>query len=103
MEGAAPDPKTKERNWAKGPHPKAEADLIGGCGCSPLDGREIVQAEASERENSTGCWRTSLGSQQVGFPSDLLGSQFRPVAHAEWVSHLPLAPDTSRRQESRGN
>lgn len=38
----------------RGPHPKAEADLIGGCGCSPLDGREVVQAEARKRESSTG-------------------------------------------------
>lgn len=49
------------------------------------------------------CQRNSLRSQLMGCLSDLLGSRLRPLARAEWVSHLPLAPDANRSQKSTGS
>lgn len=63
----------------------------------------MVQAEASERDDSIGVLAKLTGKPDDGVLSDLLGSQLRPVALADWVSHLPLAHDTSRSQESRGS
>lgn len=73
----APAPKAKAEHreregMGRGPTPRLRGGLIGRCDCSPLDGREVVQAGAGEQENA----HCSVG-----------------VPHAS--GHMPLAPRVS--------